>query len=402
MLDGIGWLSLALLPVAAASGWYVRGRAKGDEKPAPPVNADYLRGISQLVNDDADQAIATFSRLLEIDNDTAETHLALGNLFRRQGEVDRALRMHQNLVARPNLKPLHRNQARYELAQDYLRAGVLDRAENLFRELADQNLFLDRSLSGLIAIYEQERDWEQAISITRRLEQVRGTSLRPVIAQYYCELAEQARGSHSPDVAQKMLKAARQSFRDCARASLIGGLMAEKAGDPQRAMRIYRQVIRQDVDFISEIIEPMRRCYDTLEQPDGYAAFLRELMPLYDGAHPHVAYARHLHRQRQTDEAIAHISRYLQCEPNWIGFYHLLDLTWSQTRRGLSGPMDSLRQSLGQIIERQPTYHCGQCGFSGRYLHWQCPSCRQWNTMVPVRDVRPGQPVSARQGRSAA
>mgnify|MGYP001440072004 FL=1 len=206
MLDGIWWVLLALLPLAAASGWYVRGRADRGDEPMPPVNADYLRGISQLVNEDADQAIATFVRVLEVDNDTAETHLALGNLFRRQGEVDRALRMHQNLVARPNLKAIHRNQARYELAQDYLRAGVLDRAEGLFRELADQNLFLERSLSGLIAIYEQERDWDQSIATTRRLETVRGTSMRPVIAQYFCELAEQARSAGQLDVARNHLK----------------------------------------------------------------------------------------------------------------------------------------------------------------------------------------------------
>lgn len=400
MLEGLWWVLLALLPLAAASGWYVRGRAERGDDAAPPVNADYLRGISQLVNDDADEAIAAFVRVLEVDNDTAETHLALGNLFRRQGEVDRALRIHQNLVARPNLKAALRTQARYELGQDYLRAGVLDRAESLFRELADQNLFLERALSGLIAIYEQQRDWEQAIETIRRLETVRGTSLRPVIAQYFCELAEQAREDGQVDDARRHLKLARQSFRDCGRASLIGGRMAEHAGDFRTAVRVYRQVIRQDIDFVGEIIEPLRRCYQALDDMNGYAQFLREVMPLYDGAHPHVAYARFLHHQHKTDEAIAHISQYLQGEPNWIGFYHLLDLTWSQTRSTLTGPLDSLRQSLGQIIERQPTYHCGQCGFSGRYLHWQCPSCRQWNTIVPVRDVRPAEPAPTRSART--
>ncbi|ROO28300.1 hypothetical protein SAOR_06205 [Salinisphaera orenii MK-B5] len=398
MLDGI-WVVLLLLPVAAASGWYARGRSRDPDESAAPVNADYLRGISHLVNDDADRAIAAFVRLLDVDNDTAETHIALGNLFRRQGEVDRALRVHQNLVARPNLKAAHRNQARYELAQDYLRAGVLDRAENLFRELADQNLFLDRSLTGLIAIYEQERDWSQAIETTRRLETVRGTSLRPVIAQYFCELAEQARSEGAHEALQRHLKAARHSFRDCARASLIAGAVAEQGGEHRAAIRAYRQILRQDAAFISEIVEPMRRCHAALHDERGYAQFLRELMPLCDGAHPHVAYARLLQRQGRVDEAIAHISQYLQSEPNWIGFYHLLDLTWSQTRSNLTGPLDSLRQSLGRIIERQSLYHCGQCGFAGRYLHWQCPSCRQWNTVTPVRDVRPGETAPTRSAR---
>jgi len=401
MLDGI-WVLLCLLPLAAASGWYVRGRVQDDSADAAPgtVNADYLRGISHLVNDDADRAIETFVRLLDVDNDTAETHLALGNLFRRQGEVDRALRVHQNLVARPNLAATHRNQARYELALDYLRAGVLDRAESLFQELIDQNLFLAQSLSGLVAIYEQERDWSRAIETTRRLESVRGTSLRPVIAQYFCELAEEARGSRDTELAQQHLKSARQAFRDCARANLIGGLIAEQAGDPRTAIRIYRQVRRQDDAFVSEIIEPSRRCYEALDDDQGYARFLHELMPVSDSAHAHVAYARFLHRQNKTDEAIAHVSQYLQASPNWIAFYHLLDLTWAHTRSSLTGPLDSLREALGQIIERQPAYHCGQCGFSGRYLHWQCPSCRQWNTMVPVRDVRPGEPAPTRVARA--
>ncbi len=387
MLEGI-WL-LLLLPVAAASGWYIRGKSLADEEPPPPVHADYLRGISHLVNDDADKAIETFVRLLEVDNDTVETHMALGNLFRRQGEVDRALRVHQNLVARPNLKSRHRNQARYELAQDYLRAGVLDRAENLFRELADQNLFLERSITGLVAIYEQWRDWEMAIEVTRRLESVRGYSLRPVIAQYFCELAEQAREAGDEAQTRAYLKQARQSYRDCVRTSLIRGALAEQGGDQGGAVRAYRQVIKQDVDFIAEIIEPMRRCFDALGDSRGYAVFLQDLMPIYGGAHPHIAYARLLHRQNKTDEAIAHLSQFLQGESNWIGFYHLLDMIWSQTRSGLTGPLDSLRQSLGQIIERQPTYRCGHCGFSGRYLYWQCPSCRQWNSVAPVRDVRP-------------
>lgn len=401
MLDSI-WVVLLLLPLAAASGWYIRGCTRDERSVThPDVNADYLRGISHLVNDDADRAIETFVRLLDVDNDTVETHLALGNLFRRQGEVDRALRVHQNLIARPNLAAGHRNQARYELALDYLRAGVLNRAENLFQELVEQQLFVPKSLSGLVAIYEQERDWERAIETTRWLESARGTSLRPVIAQYFCELAEQARGADNTVLAQQQLKSARQAYRDCARASLIGGLIAEQSGDPTTAIRIYRQVIRQDDAFVSEIIEPVRRCYDMLQDLHGYAKFLQELMPRHEGAHAHIAYARLLHRWGRTDEAIAHMSQYLQASPNWIGFYHLLDLTWAHTRSSLTGPMDSLRYALEQIIERHPNYHCGQCGFSGRYLHWQCPSCRQWNAMVPVRDIRPGEPAPTRAARAA-
>lgn len=388
MLEGT-LLVLLLLPVAAASGWYLRGREQRPEERPAQVHPDYLRGISHLVNEDSDKAIEVFMRLLDVDNETVETHLALGNLFRRQGEVDRALRVHQNLVARPNLKPVHRNQARFELAQDYLRAGVLDRAENLFRELVDQGMFLERALSGLVTIYEQERDWEQAIETTRRLESARGHTLRPVIAQYYCELADEARAANDVPAALRHLKAAHSEFRDCVRVSLIRGEISEAAQDYAAAVKSYRQVLKQDIDFVTEVLAPLERCYLAMEDAAGYRRFLEEVMQRYEGAAPHVALARLLQRQRKNDEAIAHLSEYVQATPNWIGFYHLLDLTWSDTRSGLTGPLDSLRESLRQIIEQQPTYLCGHCGFSGRYRHWQCPSCRQWNSVAPVRDIRP-------------
>lgn len=384
------WLVLLLLPLAAASGWYVRGRLRLPEENPPVVHPDYLRGISHLVNDDADKAIEVFMRLLEVDNETVETHLALGNLFRRQGEVDRALRVHQNLVARPNLQAVHRNQARYELAQDYLRAGVLDRAEDLFRELVDQGMYLDRALAGLVSIYEAERDWGQAIETTRRLESARGHTLRPVIAQYQCELAEEARTAKDPAAALAHLKTARGEYRECVRASLLRGAIEEAAGDHGAAIKCYRQVARQDIDFVTEVLAPLERCFLALDDAAGYRRFLDDVIARYDGAAPQVALARLLQRQGDIDAGIAALANYLQATPNWIGFYHLLDITRSGSTTGLSGPLDSLRESLRQIIHNQPLYHCGHCGFAGRYLHWQCPSCKQWNSMAPVRDLRPG------------
>ena len=382
-------LALLLLPVAAASGWYLRGRAHSPEEAQPRVHPDYLRGISHLVNEDADKAIEVFVRLLEVDNETVETHLALGNLFRRQGEVDRALRVHQNLVARPNLAPVHRNQARFELAQDYLRAGVLDRAEDLFRELMDQGMFLDRALPGLVGIYEQVRDWEQAITITRQLESVRGYSLRPIIAQYYCELAQEARERGQLDEAAGFLKSARSEFKDCVRASLIQGEMAEAAEDYRAAIKAYTQVPRQDIDFTTEVLAPLYRCYKAEDDYRGYRRFLDDMVKRYPGAAPHVSLAQLLQEQGDNDGAIMHLSDHVQEHPNWIGFYHLLTLTWSDVESNLSGPLDSLRESLRQIIERQALYLCGHCGFASRYRHWQCPSCRQWNSIAPVQDVSP-------------
>lgn len=388
MLDA-GWLLLLLLPVAAASGWYLRGRVLAPEEKPATVHPDYLRGISYLVDEDADRAIEVFVRLLEVDNETVETHLALGNLFRKQGEVDRALRLHQNLVARPNLKPIHRNQARFELAQDYLRAGVLDRAEDLFKELAEQGMFLERALSGLVTIHESGRDWDSAIETTRRLETVRGHSLRPVIAQYYCEMAEQARDRGDGDEARRLARAALSEFRECVRASIILGHMAMAEEQYDAAIKDFSRVLKQDIDFVPEILGPLQQCHAARDDLKGFRKLLRDIIRKYPGSAPQVALADLMVQGREVDEAIEHLSGFVQDTPNWVGFYHLLKLTAEQSDLPLSGPMQSLHAALKQIIDQQPTYLCGHCGFSGHYRHWQCPSCKLWNSIIPVRDIKP-------------
>jgi lipopolysaccharide biosynthesis regulator YciM len=383
-----GLLSLLLLPVAAATGWYLARRSARAAGREAAVNADYLRGLGHLVNEDADKAIQVFTRLLEVDHDTVEIHLALGNLFRRQGEVDRALRIHQNLVARPNLGEQHRNQARFELARDYLRAGMLDRAEDLFQELAGQAAFREQALSGLVGIYEQQRDWPQAIAVTRQLEAVRGHSLRPVIAQYLCELADEARRRRDLPAARRHLQQAYGEYHECVRASLMQGEIEEQAGNFEEAARLYRRVIEQDIEFAGEVIEPLARCYERLGRPQTLRAFLDELVERYDGPAPRIAMARQLAREGRGDEALAYLARALQVHPSWIGLDQLLQLA-PPAPAPLQPPLEGLRAALRRVTEASPRYQCGHCGFHARTLYWLCPGCRQWNSVTPLKDVVP-------------
>ena len=182
------WL---LLPLAAASGWYA-ARRDLRRPAAAPVSPDYFRGINYLLNEQPDKAIEVFTRMLEVNTETVETHLALGGLFRRRGEVERAIRIHQNLIARSTLDAAQRSQALCELAQDYLKAGLLDRAENLFLELAEIPAHLETALRALMAIYEQEKEWHKAIVSARRLALIVDSDLGPLLAQYHCEMGERA------------------------------------------------------------------------------------------------------------------------------------------------------------------------------------------------------------------
>ena len=181
-----------LLPLAVLSGWWIGRKSVIKSHVGSPIGipSDYLKGLNFLLNEQPDKAIEIFIQLLEVNTDTVETHLALGSLFRRRGEVDRAIRIHQNLIARPTLNQEQRAQALYDLGQDYMRAGLFDRAETLFSELIDSGPHTESALRQLIDIYQQEKDWAKAIETARRVELKTGTKLSGLIAHYYCEQAE--------------------------------------------------------------------------------------------------------------------------------------------------------------------------------------------------------------------
>ena len=381
MFDAFG-LALLLMPMAAALGWYLRSRVRPTEaQPAP--NTDYLQGVQYLVNDETDKAMDVFIRLLEVDNDTVETHLALGALFRRRGEVDRALRVHQNLVARPNLDHRYRNRARLELAQDYMKAGVLDRAEGLYLELLEQGMFQDAALSSLVSIYEKERDWERAIDATRRQEKVQGAPEPRRLAQYACEMAEEALWTKDTKTALQWVKRALSDDRDCVRASLLEGKAREASEDIRGAVKAYRRVARQDARFVVETLEPLKRCYESLSQQSEWLAYLREQSDQQTLPAVQVALAR----ESEPAEGVALLASYLSSTPSWTAFNHLLELNQSELPATLAAPLQTLHGALRATLASAPLYACQHCGFSGRAIHWQCPSCRHWASMIPVSDA---------------
>lgn len=381
MFDAFG-LALLLMPMAGAVGWYLRSRVRPPEtQPAP--NTDYLQGVQYLVNDETDKAMDVFIRLLEVDNDTVETHLALGALFRRRGEVDRALRVHQNLVARPNLDHKYRNRARLELAQDYMKAGVLDRAEGLYLELLEQGMFQDAALASLVSIYEKERDWERAIEATRRQEKVQGTAEPGRLAQYACEMAEEALWQKDSKTALQWAKRALTDDRGCVRASLLEGKALEATGDHKAAVRAYRRVVKQDPRFVVETLGPLKRCYEALNKSDEWISYLREQSTQQSLPAVQVALAR----ESTPADGVALLASYLSTTPSWTAFNHLLELNQAELPPTLAAPLETLHGALRATLASAPLYACQHCGFSGRAIHWQCPSCRNWASMTPVSDV---------------
>ncbi|MDX1594454.1 MAG: lipopolysaccharide assembly protein LapB, partial [Gammaproteobacteria bacterium] len=284
------WL---LLPVAAGSGW-LAGRRAAHDRPGQAgrrLSAEYFRGLNHLLNEQPDKAIEVFIRMLEAEGETVEIHLALGSLFRRRGEVDRAIRIHQNLIARPTLSPGQRAEALQELGLDYTRAGLYDRAEEIFLELAEVRAHAERALRELLDIYQRERDWDKAIDTARRLAQRTGTARDLEIAHFHCELAEESRAAGEISEALSHLGRALAADPACVRASLTQGDLENDRGHTKAAVRAYRRVAEQDPAYLPEVLERLRACYASLGREGEYRDFLQEQIGRTRAIAPVLAFA---------------------------------------------------------------------------------------------------------------
>lgn len=380
-----------LLPVAAISGWYAGNRQHAQDAERKHMSAqirrDYFAGLNYLINEQPDKAVDVFVRLLEVDSDTVETHLALGSLFRRKGEVDRAIRIHQNLIARPQLAKEHRLQALSELGQDYLSAGVLDRAERLFLELVELGEESVASLKYLLHIYQKEKNWQQAISAAQKLAQTGKENMDPVIAQYYCELASKALQDSDALTAQKYLKRAVACDTNCVRASMLMAEMAMAKRDYRTAIKYYQRVRQQDADFIHEIIEPICECYQQLNDEQGMVDYLSECLLQFPRVSIVLALSDYLQKHQSESAAIEFIAEQIQRNPSLRGLKHLVSLYLIHAHGDMRDKLSILDHLMTELLTDKPIYQCGQCGFSSQSLYWLCPSCNHWTTLRPIKGL---------------
>jgi lipopolysaccharide biosynthesis regulator YciM len=380
------WL---LVPLAAAVGWLSArgGRGKAGRCSDSILGPEYIKGLNYLLNEQQDKAIDVFIRMLEVNSDTVETHLALGNLFRKRGEVDRAIRIHQNLAARPGLPDEQRMDAVLELGQDYMKAGLFDRAEGLFRELNDNNVHLSSVLPLLLDIYQQEKDWQNAISIAEQMGFVGEQSARAVIAQFCCELAENARAREAIDAALGYLEEAVKYHPHCARARLIRASIARQQGDCTAALRAYAQVVEMDVDLLPVVLDDMHACHVELGTLPAMISFLRNTIPRYAGISPVLKLADIVGEEQGDEAAATFIAGELGLRPSVRGLSRFIDFSLAGSDGAARENLMILKNMTDQLLENKPVYACANCGFSGKTLHWNCPGCRQWNTIKPIHGV---------------
>lgn len=379
-----------LLPVAAASGWYLGRResaARQLESRVSGMSPDYFRGLNYLLNDRPDKAIEVFIKVLEVESETVETHLALGNLFRRRGEVDRAIRIHQNLVARPSLEFEQRALALLELGLDYMRSGLFDRAESLFKELLDSGAHQRQAVDHLIDIYQQEQDWDKALEYTARLEALSRTDLGPMRAHFLCEQARTLIDAGDVEKASELLREAMQADPACVRASLMQARLAMVAGAFEAAIRHLERIEEQDREFLPEAMAPLVECYRELDRLPELVAYLERLSADHVGITPVLVLAELLAQGGRPAEAKQRIVAELKVRPTVRGIDRLMDYSLVDATGDARENLLLLKELTASLIEEKSSYRCGICGFKGRLLHWQCPSCKSWNAVKPIHGI---------------
>lgn len=383
------YVLLLLVPAAFASGWFSARRAAVQRSGmrVSELSSDYFRGLNYLLNEEQDKAIEVFLKLAEYNRDTVETHLALGNLFRRRGEVDRAIRLHQHLVSRPGLSEAMKTVALLELGEDYMRAGLLDRAEALFCDLVAMNAHAPSALRHLVAIYQHERDWHKAIDHARRLEAMTGEDESPLIAQFYCELAEQSRQHGALAEAREYVGHAFDCQADCVRAYMLTGRLHAEANEYAQAVDAYEAAIEADVAFVPEILPPLLNSYARSRQMERAELFLRDILARYNGISPVLALTR-IYQQRDGERAgIDFLTSQLRQRPSVRGLMALIDATMDKIEGEARENFLILRDLTRKLLEGQAMYRCSRCGFGAKAHHWQCPSCKSWSTIRPIHGV---------------
>ncbi|HXC40055.1 MAG TPA: lipopolysaccharide assembly protein LapB [Burkholderiales bacterium] len=344
----------------------------------------YFRGLNFLLNEQPDKAIEAFIEVVKVDPETVELHFALGSLFRRRGETERAIRMHRNLLERGDLADEQRVHAMFELGQDYLKAGLLDRAEEVFSGLRE-GVHRAEALAFLLEIYQQEKDWTKAIEVAAVLEKDSGRSWQKEIANYHCEQALIDATHSRQDDARRHLREALSANRKCVRASLQLGDLLLAAGDREAAIAAWKDIEQQQPGYLSLCAQRVLDSYQALGRAEEGLTLLRGWL----AAHPSldlldVCFQSTLASQGP-QEAYRLVKDELRRNQTLLGLDKLLEAQIVVAPAERRHDLELVKNLVHAHTRRLARYQCENCGFKARQFYWHCPACGGWETYPPKR-----------------
>ncbi|MDI1298539.1 lipopolysaccharide assembly protein LapB [Methylotenera sp.] len=381
------WWLLAL-PLFFSLGWLA---ARVDLKQllaeSTALPAAYFKGLNFLITNQHDKAIEAFSEAVQANTDSLELHFALGSLFRKRGEVDRAIHLHLSLLDKKDLEPQQKLAVTAELAQDYLKAGLLDRAEELFESLNDDR-YRQPALRALLEIYVREREWERAIKAATELERLSGVPFRVEVSHYYCEMAVKSKLANDLHTARFELEQALNANKNCVRANVLLGDMEAEADAHKEAISTWRRIEFQQPEYLGLIAPKLLNSYRAINQTTDGLALLQTYLQNYKLASLiNVLYEATLAEKGPESAAVLARTELIKM-PSLSVLDQLLQARTIALKQHSNSAENTtfndiqlMQQTVRHAIGNKTAYHCVQCGFKAKYHHWQCPACNAWEAL---------------------
>jgi len=382
------WWLLAL-PLFFLFGWLA---ARMDLKQllteSSAMPAAYFKGLNFLIKEQHDKAIEAFIEAVKINSESLELHFALGSLFRLRGEIDRAIHLHHNLLERPQLSDIQRFAIMAELAQDYLKAGLFDRAEELFRALCASPTYHQPALRSLLDIYIRERDWTRAIETAAELERASGVRFHKEIAQFHCELAVEAAAAVGVDQAKKHLVEALAANSECVRATIMLGDMEAAAGARLEAIAIWKRVEQQKSQYLGLVASRLLENYTAQDKTSEGLELLKMWMEKYSlPSILNIIYEATL--KHEGADAAAKLARTELIRKPSLNILDRLLQAREIEKSGEESDVGLIKNTVHHFLGNTRSYCCSQCGFRARQYYWQCPGCNHWESFPPEPKEQP-------------
>ncbi|EKU80889.1 lipopolysaccharide biosynthesis regulator YciM [Massilia sp. UYP32] len=344
----------------------------------------YFKGLNHLLNDQPDKAIDSFIEIVKLDPESADMHFALGNLFRRRGETERAIRVHQNLLARPDLPAEDKAHAQYELGIDYLKAGLLDRAEETFNQLVDTS-YAVKARRSLLEIYQREKEWKRAIAAAEGLQDSGAGSRQKEIAQFYCELAQDALVHTAPSDAMQLLDKALEADRHSVRATILRGDALLAQGDVEEALKTWRRVEQQSVPHVALVAARLMDGYRKVGRPQEGVNLLKSYLAEASSIDLIEVVFKAVIELDGVQAAKELVVEELRRNPTLLGLDKLLEARLMDAPANIWEELSMVKNLVQRYTQKLARYQCSHCGFKARQFYWHCPGCNRWDSYPPRR-----------------
>ncbi|MCF8120482.1 MAG: tetratricopeptide repeat protein [Deltaproteobacteria bacterium] len=375
------WVAVAALLIGVGVGMILRRGQKDKEKfSSKTKDPSFFKGIQYLLSNDHDQAIEEFTKSVQVNSDTIETYVALGNLYRSKGDIDRAIRIRESIIHRPNIEPRIKLRALYDLGMDYQKGGFLNRALKTFLKVVQQNPTDLSTLEALERIYEELKDWDNAYVTRKKIGQLKKGDHRHILAHHLVEKGKVCQEKGDLGKAKSLFEKAIHTHRGCVDAYLhLGDLFFEKQ-EYKKAIATWKRVVETIPQFTFLAYGRLEGAYAKMKNLKPVADFLKECAHANSDPFTHMALARYLYNENDVEGALREIDSALESDPC---FWEARRFKGNILLR--RGNLDEVMTDYGDIIKRLNIpylrFKCTQCGFEPTELEWKCPQCNQWDTI---------------------